>query len=101
MASARVKSCAVRKRSSVAGRSPMWKRPTRPTKPRGCSALSPAETAGATVITPIATAVAALTGTPTANASNFAARYGLMIVLIGLGLLLIGLTAGMMLGRRR
>ncbi|HET9222571.1 MAG TPA: DUF2330 domain-containing protein, partial [Roseiflexaceae bacterium] len=64
-------------------------------------ALSPAETAGAAVVTPIATAVAALTGTPPANADNFAARYGLLIVLIGLGILLVGLTAGLMLGRRR
>jgi hypothetical protein len=64
-------------------------------------ALSPAETAGAVVVTPIATAVAALTGTPAAAAGNFAARYGLLIVLIGLGILLIGLTAGLMLGRRR
>jgi hypothetical protein len=63
--------------------------------------LSPAETAAAAVVTPIATAVAALTGTPAANAGNFAARYGLLVVLIGLGLLLIGLTAGLMLGRRR
>jgi hypothetical protein len=63
--------------------------------------LNPAETAAAVVVTPIATAVAALTGTPAATAGNFAARYGLLIVLIGLGLLLIGLTAGLMLGRRR
>jgi hypothetical protein len=64
-------------------------------------ALNPAETAAAAVVTPIATAVAAITGTPPANADNFAARYGLLIVLVGLGLLLIGLTAGLMLGRRR
>jgi Uncharacterized protein conserved in bacteria (DUF2330) len=64
-------------------------------------ALNPAETAAAAVVTPIATAVAAITGAPPANADNFAARYGLLIVLIGLGLLLIGLTAGLMLGRRR
>jgi hypothetical protein len=64
-------------------------------------ALNPAETAAAAVVTPIATAVAAITGTPTASADNFAARYGLLIVLIGLGLLLIGLTAGLLLGRRR
>ena len=64
-------------------------------------ALNPAETAAAAVVTPIATAVAAVTGTPATTADNFAARYGLLIVLIGLGLLLIGLTAGMLLGRRR
>jgi hypothetical protein len=64
-------------------------------------ALNPAETAAAAVVTPIATAVAAITGAPTATADNFAARYGLTIVLIGLGLLLIGLTAGLLIGRRR
>jgi hypothetical protein len=64
-------------------------------------ALTPAETAAAAVVTPIATAVAALSGTPAETAGNFAARYGLLIVLVGLGLLLIGLTAGLLLGRRR
>jgi hypothetical protein len=64
-------------------------------------ALTPAETAAAAVVTPIATAVAGLAGSPPATASNFAARYGLLIVLIGLGLLVIGLTAGLLIGRRR